>query len=63
MDSVLHIAGLAFIPMIIYIIYLGTQDIISTLRDHYGPQWQKATARKESRRHQGIFRGIYEFTT
>lgn len=71
MDSVLQIAGLAFIPMMIYIIYLGTQDIIFSLRDHYGPQWEKATARKANCCPQklstgisaGISAGIYELTT
>ena len=62
MDSVLHIAGLAFIPMMMYFIYLGTQDIISTLRGHYGPQWEKVTARKTSCQPQNIPRGVFEFT-
>lgn len=33
MDILLHISGLAFIPVMIYILFLGVLDITSVLRD------------------------------
>lgn len=59
MDILLHITGLAFIPIMIYILFLGAQDIISVLHDQFAPQWKRATTNKNScNSHQ-----IYEFTT
>lgn len=37
MDILLHIAGLAFIPIMLYILVSGLQDIVIMLR-RYGPQ-------------------------
>lgn len=40
MDILLHIIGLAFIPILIYILFLGIQDIISVWLEH-NPQYSK----------------------
>lgn len=46
MDILLHIAGLGFIPIMIYILFLGLQDIISVWRDQYASQLKKETSKK-----------------
>lgn len=41
MDLLLHITGLAFIPLMAYILYLGIDDIISELTVQFMPQRTK----------------------
>jgi len=58
MDILLHITGLAFIPIMIYVLLLGVQDIISVVRDQFAPHWKMSPAPKNS----GASHEIYEFT-
>jgi len=58
MDILLHITGLAFIPIMIYVLLLGVQDIISVVRDQFAPHWKMSTAHRNS----GTSHEIYEFT-
>ncbi len=39
MDILLHLTGLAFLPLMGYILYLGVRDILSGLREHSAPYW------------------------
>lgn len=41
MDILLHITGLAFMPFMVYILYLGVRDIIHVLHDQFAPQWKR----------------------
>lgn len=52
MDILLHITGLAFIPIVIYILFMGLKDIFSqwphqfTVR--FTTQWQNSAPLKNS---------------
>lgn len=59
MDMLLHITGLAFIPIMIYILFLGLRDIIYALRDHFSQQRKEITTNKDTNT---PFQ-LYEFTT
>ena len=48
MDILLHITGLAFIPIMVYILFLGVQDILPIVREHFAPQWKRATVDNSS---------------
>ena len=48
MDILLHITGLAFIPMMIYILFLGLKDVISVWHSHCPPQWKSNPTSKRA---------------
>ena len=62
MDIFLHIAGLAFIPVMLYIVVSGIQDIIGMTRQYYLETFEK---RRLTQKESAIFlpRGprIYSF--
>ncbi len=48
MDILLHITGLAFIPIMVFILFLGVRDIISVLGERNDVKWKRTNLNNNS---------------
>jgi len=61
MDSILHIIGLSFIPIMTYIVIIGMKDILSLLKEEIHRYKIKKISRKDSPQKRRIsFRPFYD---